>query len=126
MENFIKTATDILTPVIESSIVLGGHYMKACNRSILTSKDMEYALKYCAINVTGTLSGPMFDQDDSDDEDIEEVDEAEEPFTRYVGSDKLFNNVNDCYDSWDRWEPHSPIERVIKSSIDQMDPRSIF
>ena len=72
----IKTALDLLTPVLESSIIVAGAYVKLCGRSTITGEDTQYGMKYAARNVVGKHVGTMFPElqdSDSDDEDsIEE------------------------------------------------------
>jgi hypothetical protein len=116
-------AFDILTPVMESAMVLASHYAKACGRETVTGKDVAYGLMYAVRNVTGRQVGSLFpevyDESDSDEDELEEVDESEEPFTRYEGSEELFVNMNRCADTWDSWEPTSPIETMLKSAADK-------
>ena len=121
-DNFIKTAIDMITPVMEGAMITAAHYAKACGRNTVTAQDVKYGMRYCAQTVTGKQSGTLFpelqDESDSDESDIEEVDEDDEPFTRYTGDDELMKNVNKCYDEWDQWEPYSPIEKMIKAAVD--------
>lgn len=123
-EQIIEQSFQIIQPVIESSIILAGEYMKKCGRTILTGEDMEYAMKYCARNVVGKHIGTMFpeiEQDADSDEEYnsdEECDEEDDPFTRYQGDDTLMNDVNTAHDTWKDWEPSNPTERMLKNSID--------
>ena len=126
MENqIIDDAITILMPVLESAIVLAGEYSKKCGRSVLTSQDMNYAVKYCARNVTGRQMGtlcPDIDLEEDDDpteEELETVDEGDEPFTRYSGDDNLMNSVNASSDTWESWEPQTPMEKMLKEAIDK-------
>jgi hypothetical protein len=125
-QQIIDIAINGFTPVMEAAVILAGEYCKACGRSTMTSVDMQYALRYSARNVTGKTEGSMFpelqeDSDsDSDIEDIEEVDEDDEPFTRYQGNDPQMVAINECYDTWSEWVPASPLEQMIKSSIDKI------
>lgn len=126
MENqIIDHAINILLPVIESAIVLAGEYSKKCGRTVLTSQDMNYAIKYCARNVTGNQMGTLFpevdleEDDDPTEEELETVDEEEEPFTRYSGDDNLMNAVNESHDTWEGWEPQTPMEKMLKEAIDK-------
>jgi hypothetical protein len=119
-----EAAINVITPVIESSVIVAGEYMKKCNRTTLTAKDMEYALKYCSRNVLGKHVGTLFpeleDEDSDEDSDsLEEVDEDDEPFTRYTGEDEIMIKVNECYDTWEVWEPESPAEIMLKNAIDK-------
>jgi len=121
----IKTALDLLTPVLESSIIVAGAYVKLCGRSTITGEDTKYGMKYAARHVVGKHVGTMFpelqDSDDSDEDSIEEVDEEDEPFVRYTGpSDKLADDIHQAVDTWDEWEPTNPTEKLLKSAIDQI------
>ena len=123
-EQIIDSAVNIILPVMESAMVLAADYSKACNRTFITSMDMKYALRYCAINITGRQIGSLFpeiydsDSDDEDD-DLEIVEETEGDFTRYKGDIDLYNRVNDAFDMWDDWEPYSPVEKMLKDAVDK-------
>tara|TARA_R110000803_G_scaffold163324_1_gene226938 strand:- start:967 stop:1359 length:393 start_codon:yes stop_codon:yes gene_type:complete len=125
-EQIIDIAINSFTPVMEAAAILAGEYCKACGRTTMTGMDMQYALRYSARNVTGRTQGSMFpeledESDEEDDEcDIEEVDEEDEPFTRYHGADTQMVAINECYDTWHTWAPASPMEQMIKSSIDRI------
>ena len=122
-DQIIKTAVDIIQPVFESALVLAGHYVKECGRNTITAVDMQYALKYCSRNLVGKHIGTLFPEDDESGSDTEEsvteVDEDEEPFTRYSGEDKLMTDVNAAVDTWAEWVPESPVERMLKDSVDK-------
>ena len=136
-EEIIKTSLDILLPVIESAMVLGGDYAKKSGRDTLTGTDLEYALKFCARHVTGRHIGTLFPelQQDSDSEGSEQsnaesvdsddegtvasqLEQEEPPFTRYTGDDETLKKVNECYDTWNDWVPINPTEQMLKKSID--------
>lgn len=121
-EQIIQASIDIMLPVMESAIVLGGNYAKMSGRDTLTGTDLEYALKFCARNLVGKHIGTMFPeiQDDSDDEETfdSQLEQEEPPFTRYTGDDETLNKVNECYDTWDDWVPINPTEEMLKKSID--------
>jgi hypothetical protein len=121
-ENYITTCINIMQPVFEKSIVLAGQYTKACNRKTITSKDVEYCMKYLAMYKVGEDIGSLFPEvyeEDSEDEEIEEVDEDEEPFTRYSGDEQLYNEINDAHDAWNEWTPTNPAENMLKNAIDK-------
>lgn len=121
-DDIIKTATDIIQPVFETAIVLAGHYVKACGRTTITGQDVQYALKYCSRNIVGHNIGTLFpDESDSESEsdEVDEVDEDEEPFTRYTGDVQIMNDINQAVDTWDQWVPASPVERMLKDSVDK-------
>ena len=123
MEDFLKKAIDIVTPVLESSMILAAHYTKACGRNTVTAQDVKYSMRFCARELVGKHIGTLFPElQDSDDEsdcsDVEEVDEDEEPFTRYEGVDPQLVAVNQAYDTWAEWNPVSPIEKLLKNAVD--------
>ncbi len=122
---FVSSATGLLQPILESSMIIAGHYVKACNRKTITSVDVQYGMKYAARNLVGKHVGTLFPEDedtesDDDEDSIEEVDEEEEPFVKYSGDDKFLNDVNEAADTWDTWTPTNLIETMLKDSIDKM------
>ena len=122
-EAYVKTAIDLITPVMEGAMVAAAHYAKSCGRNTVTAVDVKYGMRYCAQTVAGKQVGTMFpelqdEEEDSDDDDIEEVDEDDEPFTRYSGDDEIMNAMNKTYDEWETWEPYSPLEKMLKAAID--------
>lgn len=123
-EQYIDSAIQILLPVMESSMVLAAEYSKACNRNFVSSKDLQYAMRYCAINITGRQIGSLFpeiyeDSDSGSDDEMELVEETEDDFKRYEGDNELYNKVNDAYDNWDTWVPQSPVEIMLKDAVDK-------
>lgn len=124
-EDLLRTADDLIRPVMESAVVLASHYCKKCDRDCVTAQDMDYAMKFCARNIMGkqmgTLYPEIYEEDEDEDEDDEEYDvvdaEDETPFSRYSGDDELMNKVNECWDTWDQWEPQGPMEQLIKNAI---------
>ena len=123
-DQIIKTATDIIQPVMESAMILAGQYCKACGRDTLTGEDMKYCMKYAARNFVGKQIGTLFPEDESESgnesdsgDSLEVVDEEDEPFTRYTGDDSLMNDINQASDTWDTWIPSSPMESMLKDSI---------
>jgi hypothetical protein len=124
-----QAAIEIITPVLEQSVLLAADYAKACGRDAILSKDFEYAIKYCAMNTIGQKIGSHFpeiyeedSEEESDSEDpentLEVVDEDELEFTPYSGEDKKFTDVNESYERWGDWEPKTPVEEMIKNAID--------
>ena len=121
--SIISSAIELMTPIMESSIILAGHYTKGCGRNTVTSEDVKYAMRFCTRNLVGKHVGTLFpelqDEEDSEDEDVEEVDEDEEPFTRYQGEDPQLVAINQCYDTWGEWEPTNMVEKWLKNAIDK-------
>ena len=123
MEDFLKSAIDIVTPVLESSMILAAHYTKACGRNTVTAQDVKCSMRFCARELVGKHIGTLFPElqdsdEDSECSDVEEVDEDEEPFTRYEGLDPQLVAVNQAYDTWSEWVPTSPIEKLLKNAVD--------
>lgn len=128
-EQYISTMMNIVTPVLEKSMVLACEYSKACGRDILLPEDIEYASKYCAMYTVGEDIGSIFpeiynDQDEEDEEDeIKEVDDADcPPFARYSGTEERFKRINEAYDRWDSWQPQNPTEVMLKNAINSNGP----
>jgi hypothetical protein len=125
-QQIIEAAINVITPVMESSIVLAGDYARACGRDFITAMDVQYGMKYAARNITGRYTGTLFPDIDSDEDsdfedEIEVIDEEDEEytFTRYEGQDKKFNDMNEAFDTWDQWEPYSPVEKMLKDAVDK-------
>jgi hypothetical protein len=121
MSNIEEAAVDILLPVLETSIVLAGYYTKQCNRDTVTAHDLNYAMKFVAMNHVGKNIGSLFphiyDSSDSDEEEDEDDDDEEE-FIRYEGDDQICLDINNAYDKWEEWEPTNIAERMLKNAID--------
>lgn len=119
-----KALIDVLTPIMESSIVLASHYAKCSGRDVVTGTDLEMSLKYLAQHEVGTHIGSLFpeiyDDSDSEDEDsIEEVNEENTPeFTWYSGDDDMCNKMNKASETWETWEPTCPAEILLRRAID--------
>ena len=123
-DRIINSHLDIITPIMEGSVILAGDYTKACGRECLTGSDLMYAMRYMAMNHVGEKIGTLFPDEESDEEsdegsDEEYVDEEEEEnvFTRYTGDDPLLVKVNESYDLWEQWEPQTPIEHMLKDAV---------
>jgi len=118
-----EALVNIITPVLEKSLLLACKYCHACGRQTVLARDVEYASKYCAMNTVGQDVGSVLnleddDEDEDDDESLETVDDCEDEFTRYEGDDPLLQAVNAAYDAWDAWEPTIPVEIMLKNAID--------
>jgi histone H3/H4 len=121
--DFSSAAINIITPVFENALMLSGHYAKACGRSTILAKDMEYCMKYCAMHTVGDKIGSYFpevyDSESSDEDDVEFVDEEdEEPFQPYQGSNVAMKAITEAYDAWESWVPTNPSERMLKNAVD--------
>ena len=93
-QEYIQSAINILTPVMESGMIFAGRYAQSTGRDYITSLDMKYGMRYAARNVTGKVTGSILssdDEEDEEDDEWEEVDEELEQFKRYEGDDELMN-----------------------------------
>ena len=118
-----QSAIEIITPVLENAMILSGQYAKACGRTTILSKDIEYCMKYCAMHTVGDHIGSRFpdvyDSDESDLDDIEEVDEEDmDAFEPYTGSNVAMRTITEAYDAWESWVPTNPSEQMLKNAID--------
>jgi len=123
IEQVQDSALNIIQPILERSMVLAAEYAKACGRDIVLGEDMEYAMKYCAMNEVGKKLGSHFPEiyeESSDEEDDAIIIEEDEfiPFTRYSGREYKFVKMNMAYDNWSTWEPTNPSEAMLKNAID--------
>jgi hypothetical protein len=120
IEQVQDSAINIIQPVLERTMVLAAEYAKACGRDMVLGEDMEYAMKYCAMNEVGKKMGTHFPEiyEESSDEDDIEIEYEEIPFTRYTGREYKFVKMNMAYDNWDAWEPKNPSELMLKNAID--------
>lgn len=123
LEEYLKSMTDLMLPVMEQGVLLAGEYCKACGRDIILPEDMEYGMKYCAMYTVGKHIGSFFpeiydEDEDEDEDDIEEVDSDDcPPFEKYSGDDTRFIEVNEAVERWDSWVPQSPLEQMLKNAI---------
>ncbi len=124
IEQVQESAINIIQPVMEKSMVFAAEYAKACGRDIILGEDLEYAMKYCAMNEVGKKMGTHFPEiyeDEYDtEEEIEVIDEDEEDieFERYSGREYKFVKMNIAYDNWENWVPKNPSEQMLKNAID--------
>lgn len=123
MESYIKSMIDIVQPVMEQSVILAADYSKACGRDVVLPEDVQYAMKYCAMNLVGRVIGSIAPEvyevdSDSDSDDMEVVEGEECPqFVRYSGHDPKYTSMNDAYDGWNDWVPQNPTEELLKNAI---------
>tara|TARA_B100001173_G_scaffold181231_1_gene156437 strand:- start:6947 stop:7384 length:438 start_codon:yes stop_codon:yes gene_type:complete len=126
IEQVQESAINIIQPVMEKSMVFAAEYAKACGRDIVLGEDLEYAMKYCAMNEVGKKMGTHFPEiyedeyDTEEEEEIEVIDEDEEDieFERYSGREYKFVKMNIAYDNWENWVPKNPSEQMLKNAID--------
>jgi hypothetical protein len=119
---FVDTAMDIVMEMLTKATILAGYYVKACGRKTLTSYDLNYCMKYTAMNFQSTPEiMDQFNSDEEDDDDMEVVDEEDDPFVRYSGKDKIMKKINTAYDNWETWVPQSPIQKRFKDAVDNIE-----
>ena len=93
VEQIQQSAIDIVQPVMEQSMIFAAEYAKACGRDTVLGRDLEYAMKYCAMNEVGKKTGSYFpemyeeDEESCSEDDLEIIDECDEEieFERYAG-----------------------------------------
>jgi len=115
---------DLFLPVLESAVIIAGHYAKGCGRDTVLAEDMCLGLMFAARNVTGKQIGSLFpevyEQSDSESEEEDESESEEDPeWTRYEGTDEILTKVNECADTWEAWEPESPVEHALKNAVEK-------
>ena len=121
INQYTQAMINIVTPVLEKGMILACEYSKACGRTAVLVKDLEYSMKYCARYEVGQRVGSYFpdlDDDDDDANDIDVIDESGIEFTRYTGDDPGMNKINEAYDTWDSGVPTNPTEELLKNAID--------
>ena len=123
INDFQQTAMNVIQPLLERSMIIAAEYANACGRNMVVSEDMEYAMKYCAMNEVGKKIGTYFPEiyeESTSDEDEEDVifDDEEIAFTRYSGREYKFVKMNMAYDNWDTWVPKNTTEQMLKNAID--------
>ena len=144
-QELIHYAQALITLFITKATKLGSRYCVLSNRTTLTKEDIEYALKFQAIEfmentdikkelveINEELMSLLSEDDDeynSDEEDITEdsTDSNEEPFQRanpYLikdQTDALFvKKMHHYHEYWNQWKPKNYFEEKIKQAIDTM------
>jgi hypothetical protein len=130
-DRYIRDSIAILTPVLESAIVIAARYCTNSGRNSVTEEDVAYSLRYCARYLCGKHIGSLYPEiyeEDSDDDEEEEdesgsgdQDEEANPFVRYTGDDQLMNEINTCFDTWDDWVPECKAQEMIKNAINKKE-----
>lgn len=123
INQYMKTMIDIVTPVLERSMILAAEYSKACERDVILPEDIDYAMKYSAMYTVGQDIGSLFpeiydEDDDEEEEEIEEIDPGDcPPFVRYTGNDERFILMNQAHDTWESWVPQNMTEEMLKKAV---------
>ena len=140
---FIDFMESTMALLFSNAIESASRYVELADRNTLTKKDIEYAMKYAAMEF---LKNPNLNEDiqktseeldriseDIDDENnehendiliVDEEDNITDPF-KEVDPNLLSNQddiifikkMNHYYSYWDEWKPQALIEKHIKSSI---------
>ena len=122
MQSYIKSMIDIIQPVMEQSVILAAEYSKACGRNVVLPEDIEYSIKYCAMNLVGRTIGSVapevYETETDSDDEFDVMEEEDCPtFERYSGDDPKYILINEAYDGWDEWTPQNPTEQMLKNAI---------
>jgi histone H3/H4 len=145
----IHYAQSLIALFIAKATKLGSRYCVLSNRTTLTKEDIEYALKFQAIEFIETTDikkeldeineelmsllaeddDEYNSEDDADDTiDIEGSADYEEPFKR--ANPNLIKDQNDAlfvkkmhhyYEYWNQWKPKNYFEEKIKQAITPTD-----
>ena len=59
-QKIIDTSIDLVKPVLEKSVLFACYYCEACDRNCITSDDIRYAMKYCAMHEVGKANESLF------------------------------------------------------------------
>ncbi len=147
-QDLVDYAQTLITLFIIKATKIGTRYCVLSKRNTLTKEDIEYALKYQAIEfmkqtdikqeiasvndeLLSLLSkdiGENNDELDFDDDELdEEIEEPEDPFKRVdiklitEYDDILFvKKIHHYYEYWNQWKPSNYFEHKIKEAIDTM------
>lgn len=123
-QSYLTTCSELIKPVFEMAVVVAAKYCKETGRNCVTSKDMEYGLKFSARKVLGVQKDSLFpeiydEESETDSEEESDSDsESEDEFVRYTGDDETMNIINEMYDTWETWEPENPMGHSLKNAID--------
>ena len=137
----------LLTLFTSNAISNASNYVKYCNRNGITTTDIIYGLKYEVFEffkrntLEKDIESMTKDYETSKYEDEDEDEDEDDPVAAAADEDEetkldhferiLIKDINDenkdfiekihmYYDSWDKWQPHTPIEHILKNSIDKM------
>ncbi len=147
-QDLVDYAQTLITLFIIKATKIGTRYCVLSKRNTLTKEDIEYALKYQAIEfmkqtdikqeiasvndeLLSLLSkdiGENNDELDFDDDELDvEIEEPEDPFKRVdiklitEYDDILFvKKIHHYYEYWNQWKPSNYFEHKIKEAIDTM------
>ena len=127
---------NILELFTSNSIKNSARFVELCNRNGITAQDMKYGIIYEVFEFFNRNSNMddlkiieelQNNHDDSDDEQeyILPDDELEEFKKININDienqdDKEFvEKLYNYYNNWDTWEPKTPIEKILKKSINK-------
>ena len=142
--NLVDYAQSLITLFVLKATKLGTRYCVLSKRNTLTKEDIEYALKYQAIEfmkqtdiekelntindqLISLLGSEQVSEEESCDNEPCDDEEPEDPFERVDSSliteydDILFvKKMHHYYDYWNQWNPSNYFEHKIKKAIDSM------
>jgi len=123
---YISAGLNVFAHVMEKATEFSVLYMKECKRNTLTKEDIEYGMKYVAmhiddINMNSELPECLQDimNDEEEEEEEEEEEGEEDEWSRYEGDNPICQAMNHSVDTWDDWVPDTPVECLLKKSIDR-------
>ena len=135
-KDLIKCAHSLIELFVVKALKIGTRYCLLANRNTLTKIDIEYALKYQAIefmkitdikkemmNIQEEIES-LFDEDDTsevDDDCLEPDNEFERADPAMVEKhlDAVFiKKMHHYFEYWPNWKPKNYFEEKIKQAID--------
>lgn len=122
----------ILAALMVKTIETASRYTTGCGRDVVTSTDMQYAIKYEAHvfffreslqddikQCREILCNSSESEESETDDTLEDNDENESAIFCRNMSNPFCVRVNNIVDSWDKWNPSDPLQRSLKLAIDQ-------
>lgn len=132
---------NILELFTSNSIKNSARFVEICKRNGITVKDMKYGIIYEVfeffkrqsnledLKIIEELQNSNDDDEDDDNEDEQEYilpDDELEEFKKININDienqddkEFVEKLYNYYDNWDTWEPKTPIEKILKKSINK-------
>ena len=146
--NDIEHIEILLSLFISNAITNASKYVTHCGRNGVSKIDINYALKYEVFEFLNNkninddiqkatedyndyleeLEEELDDANNSDTEESfiipdEEVDEFAQINPELICDDnrEFIEKFHKHYDTWDSWEPESPLDKILKNSINKIE-----
>ena len=131
----------LLSLFVSNSTINASKYVELSNRNGVTKEDLIYGLRYEVFEFLenpnimedlDNIKNEMLDDSDYEDENVSDIivpDEEINNFERIEDSkyelldenEKTFiEKMHKYYDNWDSWIPQTPLEELLKKSLDKI------